>query len=162
MTPFWLVPYNLLMARPRLLLLVFSLFLLAACSQRPAPVVTASPTPNPCTQLVSYQVAFTPRLGGYLASWPSPPTVGSTTPGRLNSQQVASRGNPALHDLGSQGPLVTSRRFSVHYSLLGTSLLAGSCDNSAAFWSLDCQDGSSRYADLWAHSDPCVWNEGNL
>ena len=136
-------------ARPALLF--FLAFCLAGCASHP-PVSSALPTPNPCAQVAVYTVAYTPHMFA----------PGATAPGRLNSQQVAMNGNPSLHDLGSQGPLASTHSFSVHYSLQGATLAGTSCDSSAVFWSLDCQDGSSRYADLWAHSDPCVWDEGIL
>jgi hypothetical protein len=136
---------------------------LAACT--PAAHATTKPAQavaNPCAQTIVYPVSFQPHLDGYLALWPSPPVPGSTTPGRLNSQQIAAQGNPKLHDLGSQGPLAASHYFSVHYSLQNASPSADGCDLGGAFWSLDCQDGTSRYADLWAHSDPCVWDQTSL
>jgi hypothetical protein len=149
------------MLQLRSLLLVCPLLFVAACASTPSTATaspstsTTSPTANPCAVAVVYLVVFTPDATGYLAQWPSPPSISdTTTPGRANSQQVPAQGDPTQHDLGNQGPLVTTHRFSVHYSL--------HCDGPTAFWSLDCQDKSSRYADLWAHSDPCVWNDGTL
>jgi hypothetical protein len=151
------------MALARASLLVFALTLAAACGpSHPAARQPSVPTADPCALVIAFPIAFTSNAGGYVATWPSPPSVGAAGGGRLNSQQVSSHGNPALHDLGSQGPLALSHRFSVHYSLQGTEGTPGGCDQSAAFWSLDCQDGSSRYADLWAHSDPCIWDDGLL
>lgn len=146
------------MALSRLALLAFLSLPLAACSLRPTtPLAALSPVPSPCAQTAIYPVTFTPNASGYLASWPSPP-LADATPGLINSQQVALRGNSTLSDLGNQGPLVATTHFSVHYSLAATPSAAG----CAAAWMLECPDGSSNYAVWWAHSDPCVWNEGNL
>ena len=150
------------MVLARSLLFSFLVFVLAACASAPPPSASVSPTPGPCAPSVVYPVTFTPNLGGYLATWPSSPDVGSNVPGRLNNQQVPIKGDTTKHDLGNQGPLVATHHFSVHYSLYGATPASGGCDNPTAFWDLDCQDGSSVLAVLWAHSDPCVWDDGSV
>lgn len=149
------------MRRALLLALVLPAALAACAPSHSAPQAKASAAASqPCRQALVYPVGVQSEADGWLASWASPPVPGDSTPGRTNTQHVTASGNPSLEDLGSKGSLLASHRFSVHYSLQGAVYASGSCVVGGAFWSLDCPDGSSRYADLWAHSDPCVWDEG--